>query len=61
MFEKGDKVRIIKNFLRPNCLGYTLTIDSFRQKTKNMVYYNAIDKYGMPCIVAEKCIEKVDN
>lgn len=59
-FKKGDKCRVIKNFLSPECVGHIVTIKGVNMTAEDRVYYDVeIDGYNLTGIAAEGCLEPI--
>ena len=58
MFESGQKCRVIKNLLAPQCVGQTVTIVKVAAEGNGKVMYE-IDEGGLRGYAMESCLELI--
>ena len=62
-YKTGDKCRVIKNFLAPDCIGQIVTIKDVAIETDGRIIYNTFIEghEHINCLTAETCLEPVSS
>ena len=59
-FKTGDKCRVIKNALAPNCVGHTVEIiNSFQGAETGKTMYRVKEDNGINGFASEGCLELI--
>lgn len=58
-YKVGDRCKVIKNLLAPNCIGEIVTVTELLSPESKIL--RCITEDGISCIVSENCLELVSS